>query len=155
MYQRILVAIDGSDISYLALDHAVQLAEHQKAQLRIVHVVELLGYAGSMADGAAFDPSQLWEALRDQGRQALSVAEARAHSAGVEAETVMLEGDDVSQRVAATVAEDAKQWAANLIVLGTHGRRGFHRILLGSVAETLVRMAPAPVLLVPAQSQIN
>lgn len=152
MYQRILVAIDGSDTSYLALDHAVQLAAHQQARLRIVHVVELFEYPLSMLDGSAFDPTPLWEALREDGRQALSVAGARARSAVVDAEIVMLESDDASQRVASSIVQDAQHWHADLIVLGTHGRRGFDRILLGSVAETLVRMAPAPVLPVRARA---
>ena len=65
----------------------------------------------------------------------------------------MLEGNDPSQRVASMVVKDSQQWDADLIVLGTHGRRGFDRIFLGSVAETLVRMAPAPVLLVRAKSK--
>ena len=148
MYARILVAIDGSDASYLALDHAVQLATDQRAKLRIVHVVELFRYAASIADGYAFDPTLLWEALREEGKHALSVAEARARSAGVVAETVMLEGDDPSQRVATSVVKDAQRWDADLIVLGTHGRRGVDRLFLGSVAETLVRIANTPVLLV-------
>jgi nucleotide-binding universal stress UspA family protein len=153
MYPRILVAIDGSDTSNLALEQAVQLAKDQRARLRIVHVVESVRYAVSMADGYPFDPTPLWEALREDGRQALLMAEAKARSAGVEAETVMLEGKDPSQRVASMVVKDAQHWDADLIVLGTHGRRGLDRIFLGSVAETLVRMAPTPVLLVRAKSK--
>lgn len=65
----------------------------------------------------------------------------------------MLDGDDPLQRVATLVAEDAERWDAELIVLGTHGRRGFDRIFLGSVAETVVRIAPAPVLLVRAKAR--
>jgi nucleotide-binding universal stress UspA family protein len=151
MYQRILIAVDGSDTSYLALDHAVQLAQHQQARLRIVHVVELFKNSLTMLDGAAFDATPLWQALREEGRQTLSVAEAKARSSEVESEIAMLEGDEASSHVATTIVKDAQGWAADLIVLGTHGRRGFNRILLGSVAETLVRMAPAPVLLVRAR----
>ena len=152
MYERILIAVDGSDTSNLALDHAVQLAQSQRARLRIVHVLELFKYPLTMLDGPAFDPTPLWEALRAEGRHALSVASAKARSAGVDSEIAMLEGNDPSLRVATTIAKDAQGWDADLIVLGTHGRSGFNRILLGSVAETLVRMAPAPVLLVRAPS---
>jgi nucleotide-binding universal stress UspA family protein len=80
---------------------------------------------------------------------------ATSYSAAVEAETVMLEGNDPSQRVASMVVKDAQHWDADLIVLGTHGRRGLDRIFLGSVAETLVRMAPTPVLLVRAKPALN
>ena len=148
MYQRILIAMDGSDTSYLALDHAVQLAQHQRARLRIVHVIELLPYHLSILDVPAFDPTPLREALREEGRRLLSVAEAKVRSVEVDSEIAMLEADDASLHVATTIVEDAQGWDADLIVLGTHGRRGFDRILLGSVAETLVRMAPTPVLLV-------
>ena len=153
MYPRILVAIDGSDTSNLALEQAVQLAEDQRARLRIVHVVDLFRYSASIADGYAFDPTPLWEALRAEGRHALLTAEAKARSAGVDVETAMLEGNDPAQRVASMVVKDAHQWDADLIVLGTHGRRGLDRIFLGSVAETLVRMAPTPVLLVRAKTR--
>lgn len=155
MYQRILVAIDGSDTSSLALDHAVQLAKDQRARVRIVHVLESFRYAASMAGGYPFDPTPLWEALREEGRKALLTAEAKAHGAGVEVETVMLEGDEASQRVASTVAKEAQHWDADLIVLGTHGRRGLDRLFVGSVAETLVRMAPTPVLLVREKTKTH
>ena len=152
MYQRILVAIDGSDSSFIALDHAVQLAMDQQARLQIVHVVELFRYPVSIAGGYAFDPTPLWNALRDEGRRALSVAEAKARTAGIKAETAMLEVDDPSQRVATVIVNDAQHWDANLIVLGTHGRRGFDRILIGSVAEAMIRVAHTPVLLVRANA---
>ena len=148
MYPRILVAIDGSATSNLALEQAVQLAKDQRARLRIVHVVDLFRYSAPIADGYAFDPTLLWETLREEGRQALSDAEAKARSAGVVAEAAILEGNDASQRVASLVVRDAQQWDADLIVLGTHGRRGVDRLFFGSVAETLVRIAPTPVLLV-------
>jgi nucleotide-binding universal stress UspA family protein len=155
MYQRIVVATDGSDTSNIAVDHAVQLAKDQRARLRIVHVVESIGYAVSMAGAYPFDPTPLWEALREGGRQALSTAEAKARSAGVEIETVLLEDKEPPERVASILAKDAQKWDADLIVLGTHGRRGVDRLFLGSVAETLVRMASTPVLLVRAKTKAH
>jgi len=153
MYQRIVVATDGSDTSNIAVEHAVQLAKDQRARLRIVHVVESIGYAVSMAGAYPFDPTPLWEALREDGRQALSTAEAKARSAGVETETALLEDKEPPERVASILAKDAQKWDADLIVLGTHGRRGVDRLFLGSVAETLVRMASTPVLLVRAKTK--
>lgn len=151
MYQRILAAVDGSDTSDLAVDHAVQLAKDQRARLRIVHVVESLRYTASMAGGYPFDPTPMWEALRESGHQALKKAQATAREAGVETETMLLEDQGLSERVATILLKEAQRWDADLVVLGTHGRRGFDRIFLGSVAETLVRMAPMPVLLVRAK----
>jgi nucleotide-binding universal stress UspA family protein len=155
MYQRIVVATDGSDTSNIAVEHAVQLAKDQRARLRIVHVIESIGYAVSMAGAYPFDPTPLWEALREGGRQALSTAEAKARSAGVEIETALLEDKEPPERVASILAKDAQKWDADLIVLGTHGRRGVDRLFLGSVAETLVRMASTPVLLVRAKTKAH
>lgn len=152
MYKRIVVATDGSDTSSIAVEHAVQLAKDQRARLRFVHVVESIGYAVSLAGAYPFDPTPLWEALREDGRKALATAEAKARSAGVDAETALLEDQEPPERVAAILAKDAQKWDADLIVLGTHGRRGFDRLLLGSVAQALIRMAPTPVLLVRAKT---
>jgi nucleotide-binding universal stress UspA family protein len=151
MYQRILVAVDGSDTSQLALEHALQLGKDQQARIRIVHAIESIHYLVSLSGGYPFDASGLLESLREEGQQVLSRAQAKARSAGVEAETVLLEEKASMDRTAAILVREAKRWDADLIVLGTHGRRGFDRVVLGSVAETLVRIAPLPVLLVRAK----
>jgi nucleotide-binding universal stress UspA family protein len=153
MYQRILVAIDGSETAQLALNHAVQLAKDQRARLRIAHVVEVLGltYTASMAGGYPFDATTVLESLRESASKLLQEAEAKARSADIEVETVLLEDDDPTARVASAISKEADRWEADLIVLGTHGRRGFDRLLLGSVAETLVRTATLPLLLVRGQ----
>ena len=153
MYQRILVAIDGSETSNIAIEHAVQLAKDQRARLRIVHVVESIGHAVSLAGAYPFDPTPLWEAMREDGRRALSVAEAKAVSAGIETETALVEDKEPPERVASILASDAQEWDADLLVVGTHGRRGIDRLLVGSVAETLGRIAPTPVLLVRAKAR--
>lgn len=150
MYRRILVAVDGSEPSQLALEHALELAKDQHARLRIAHAVESFHYLVS-AGGFPFDASELIQSLRQDGERVLSEAHARAARAGVEAETAMLEGRTTAERTAGIVIRDAKEWDADLIVLGTHGRRGFDRVLLGSVAESLVRTASLPVLLVRAK----
>jgi nucleotide-binding universal stress UspA family protein len=152
MYKRILLAYDGSDTAKLALEQAVRLAKDQQAQLRIATVVELMRYSLMTAGGYPFEPAQLWDALLEGGRKELEEAQANARSAGVEAETVLLEDKEPSQRVAGILVKEAQRWDADLIVLGTHGRRGFDRLFLGSVAETLMRMATTPVLLVRTKS---
>ena len=151
MYQRILVAVDGSETSRLALDHALHLAKDQRARLRIVHALESIHYLVSLAGGYLFDAGDLIESLRQEGKRVLENSQEAARAAGVESETALIEARQTMDRAAAIIVQDAKSWDADLIVLGTHGRRGFDRLVLGSVAEALVRIAPLPVLLVRAK----
>ena len=74
--------------------------------------------------------------------------QARAKKAGVGAESRLVEVEKYGERVVDAIVDEAKRWRADLIVIGTHGRRGVSHLLLGSVAEGVVRLAPAPVLLV-------
>ena len=86
--------------------------------------------------------------MRRTGQDLLHEGQARAERAGVRVDTVLLEG--MKTRLCDAVAEQARAWGAELIVIGTHGRRGAGRVLLGSDAEQIVRTAPVPVLLVRA-----
>jgi nucleotide-binding universal stress UspA family protein len=151
MYSRILVAVDGSDTAKRALDHALQLAREQRARLRIVHALESVHFLVSLAGGYPFDASALLDSMREDGKQVLDHAQAQASSAGVEAESALIEGEAPMDRTATIILQDALRWNADLIVIGTHGRRGFDRVVLGSVAEALVRIAHVPVLLVRAR----
>jgi nucleotide-binding universal stress UspA family protein len=144
MYQRILVPIDGSDTSGRALREAIKLADG-KTQLRLLHVVEEVYPLD--AEGYAFvDYAALRDVARASGERLLAKAVDEARQAGVAAETVLLEAEGA--RVASVIDKEALDWHAELIVIGTHGRSGFSRLLFGSVAEGVVRGASAPVLLV-------
>lgn len=148
MYRRILVALDGSDTARLALDHALQLARNQQARVRIVHALESVHFLVSMTGGYPFDAGALIDSMRADGKRALEEALVVAHKAGVEAETAIVEGENPADRTATILVQDALRWNADLIVIGTHGRRGIDRMVLGSVAEALVRIAHTPVLLI-------
>ena len=146
MYQRILVPIDGSATSERALQEAIKLAAG-KAQLRLVFVMEEVYLLD--AEGYAFiDYAALQEAVRHTGERALAQAAEIVRQSGVTAETALLEV--AGERVASVIDGEARRWSADLIVIGTHGRSGLSRLLLGSVAEGVVRGAPVPVLLVRA-----
>jgi nucleotide-binding universal stress UspA family protein len=151
MYSRILAATDGSETSELAIEQAARLAKDQGAQLRIVHAIEQSRLAFAAAGPVAVDLEAILEALRKSGQAALDRARAIAQRNGVQAETAIVGQDAVDDRVAIVLAEEARRWKADLIVLGTHGRRGINHLLMGSVAEALARIAPAHVLLVRAQ----
>jgi nucleotide-binding universal stress UspA family protein len=152
MYSRILAATDGSETSELAIEQAARLAKDQNAKLRIVHVIEQSRLAFAAAGPVAVDLEAILEALRKSGQAALERGRAIAQRNDVQADVAIVGDDAVDDRVAVVLADEARRWKADLIVLGTHGRRGINHLLMGSVAEAVARIAPAHVLLVRSQT---
>ena len=147
MYKRVLVAVDGSQTSAAALSEALALVRDRAGDLRIVHVIDSpYTYPEVWYGQVQTDLEALRRAWRKAGETVLDEALALARAGGVPAESAVLESG--GQRVAALVAEEAKRWGADLVVMGTHGRRGIEHLLLGSVAEGVARTAPTSVLLV-------
>jgi nucleotide-binding universal stress UspA family protein len=145
MYQRILVPVDGSPTSQLGLAEAIELAKLTGGQLRLLHMVDVLSIATGM--GTYPMPTvDFFAYMRESGQKILDEAREQAANQGVTTEVILNEVH--SGRLADLVVEQALAWPADLVVLGTHGRRGVGRILLGSDAEQIVRIAPVPVLLV-------
>lgn len=144
MYQQILVPVDGSRTATRGLEEALRLVAGLKAQLRIVHVVNELIVGGG--EQLYYDFPTVIESLRAQGKRVLEEAAALARSRGVEPQVELIEA--VGTRAAQFIADAAAKWPADLIVMGTHGRRGLGRWALGSDAETVLRLATMPVLLV-------
>lgn len=145
MYKNILVAVDGSETSERALNEALRLAKQWKSKLRIVHVVDEVSL-NQDTDLAAIGTIQ--QEQRDAARKILARARERAEQAGVAVEAKLLELDRLVLHVADIIAADAESWPADLVVVGSHGRRGVRRLFLGSVAEDVSRVATTPVLLV-------
>jgi nucleotide-binding universal stress UspA family protein len=145
MYQKILVPVDGSATSDLGLNEATKLAKLTGARVRLLHVVDVLSLAIA-GEGMVGTAGDVLAAVRESGRTILQRAEASVQSAALSVDTVLL--DNSAGRVAEIVADEAASWGADLIVLGTHGRRGVGRLILGSDAEQVLRLAPVPVLLV-------
>ena len=144
MYQRILVPVDGSHTSTLGLQEAIRIAIDQRARLRIIHVVDELVVAQNF-DGY-FNTGDLLDALRDAGKKAIQNALALARKHDLKAEASLFE--NLGGRISEVIVKEAKKWRADLIVMGTHGRRGVTRMVLGSDAEAILRTTPVPVLLV-------
>lgn len=146
MYERILVAVDGSPASARAVAHAIAITKAFDARLRILHVVDM----GWLALGPelAVDTHRLADARRTAGEKDLAVALEQARAAGVSAETALVETGAPGQRLAGQIVDEAQAWSADLIVLGTHGRGGAERLFLGSIAEGVARRSSVPVLLV-------
>jgi nucleotide-binding universal stress UspA family protein len=149
MYKRILVPVDGSPASVLCLKEAIKLAVAMKATLRLVHVVNEFIFAPAYATAQSYEA--LFESFRIGGQRVLEEAQAVVRAAGVEFQSDLIEM--VGERVSDLILAAAKTWQPDLIVMGTHGRRGMSRLLLGSDAETVLRSAPVPVLLVRVQPE--
>lgn len=147
MYQHILVPVDGSPTSRQGLAEAIRLAKLTGGRLRLVHVVDELSVAMAMGFSTGY-VGDWFEQLRALGRRLLDEAEAEVRKAGIEVDTVLHDG--FVSPVYELLAADAKAWPADLIVVGTHGRRGMQRMVIGSTAEQLARQAPVPLLLVRA-----
>ena len=144
MYRRILVPVDGSDTAKRGLDEAIKLAEALESELRIIHIVDDSALALNPEAGVAAAP--LVEDFAENGRQILEEARALATARGAVAGIVLHE--NFTGRVADLIVDEAKKWGADLIVMGTHGRRGIRRAVIGSDAQGVVQAATVPVLLV-------
>lgn len=142
MYKRILVPVDGSDTSNKALVAALQLAREGGGRVRLVHVLDPMAFI-STGYGPVVDLLQVGQ---EGAAKVLADALEMAKAAGVPADTRLL--DQAGGRIGEQVADEATAWEADLVAVGTHGRHGVSRVLLGSGAEQVLRLAPVPVLAV-------
>ena len=145
MYSRILVPLDGSKTASHALDTAIRLALDTGAELQVLYVIDLpiIAY-----DVPGYDPSIVRDAYIEEGRVIRADAEARMAQQGVKGTSRSVEVELPAEDVAQCIQHAADDWNADLIVMGTHGRRGVRRLVLGSVAERFLRFSTCPVLLV-------
>jgi nucleotide-binding universal stress UspA family protein len=143
MYSRILVPVDGSEASIGALNEAVQLAKEQGGELRLLHIVKapMLDYGFSAADSSRQD---VIAALSKIGKGILGNAETTVREQGLTPECLLIES--VAGSAAAVILDQARQWPANLIVMGSHPRGGPRAV--GSDTAEVLSGSPIPVLLV-------
>jgi nucleotide-binding universal stress UspA family protein len=147
MYKRIMVAVDESFMTNRVLDTAIDLAKGSGAQLAICHAVDETIFAHREVEMML--PNSVGKAeykMRLGAQGFLGKAAETARAAGVEVETKLIESEQ--KHVSDMLAEAAAEWKADLLVVGTHGRRGMERYFVGSVAERLVRKAETSLLLV-------
>lgn len=142
-YQRILVPTDGSDAAANAAAHAIDLAGLAEAELHVLHVVD----TGALA--STVDAEMLYGALEEAGRTAIEDLRERARAAGIEPVVGSLARGAPHRAILDYVDEHD----VDLLVMGTHGRTGLDRYLLGSVTEKVVRLSPVPVLTVSQRSK--
>lgn len=146
MYRKVLVPVDGSPASMRGLDEALKLAKKTGAEVRLIHVVDEFVLSSAYAPVANI--SDIFASLKKAGEALLAKAEGHANEAGVQVKTLLVEA--IGGRAADQIVQAAREFAADLIVMGTHGRRGIRRIVMGSDAELVVRNADIPVMLVRA-----
>lgn len=145
-YQRIYIAVDGSETANLALTEGIKLAKALNATIALGYVAEIA--AAVVGEDLTFGIEQYKKSIITLGEQLLEKKQALLAMEGLQAETRILELTQKNKRVAVSLLEDAKQWQADLVIIGTHGRRGISKFFLGSVAEETIRAAHIPILLV-------
>jgi len=149
MYGKILVPVDGSETSTRGLNEAIKIAKAQGSQLRLVHIVN--EYILDSTYSAGVFPQNLIDSLVKTGKSVLEAGESAAKKEGVKVDTVLIES--IGGVAADLILAQVKTWQPDLIVMGTHGRRGIIRLALGSDAEQVVRATTVPVMLVRSSSQ--
>jgi nucleotide-binding universal stress UspA family protein len=146
MYARILIATDGSDLADRALDHAVELAKLAGSEVTVVTVTEpaaVVGGGYATIGGTVVDPyPELIEAQAKSARELLEKAAKRAADKGVTVKTVLVDNSFAADGIVST----AEKLGAELIVMGSHGRRGLNRLLLGSQTNEVLAHTKIPVL---------
>jgi nucleotide-binding universal stress UspA family protein len=147
LYDSILIPTDGSDGVEQALEHAIDLAKNHDATLHTLYVVELTALP------AEFDPARVYDELEAEGRTAIGAVADRAEDADVPVEAYVASGPPHR-----AILDYVPDHDIDLIIMGTHGRTGLDRYLLGSVTEKVVRLSEVPVLTVrtgPGQSSAD
>lgn len=143
MFQHILVPIDGSSTSQVAVERAVELAKALGSRITVINVVDYYPFVGVGAD-YALGQSEYLSAATASAEQALAAAVGVVSAAGIAVDQEVIEGSVVHEGI----LESAKVRAADLIVMGSHGRHGIEKLLLGSVTQRVLAQATVPVLVV-------
>ena len=149
MYTKILVAIDGSDVGNGAFESALQLAKMENAELFALYVIE---YPKFYMPDAEYDPTPIYDALVAEGSLITRQAGDRLKQEGINGHAGVVDNFRIGNITAEQIQSTADAFHADLVVLGTHGRSGFKRLMLGSVAEAFIRISTRPVLLVPQKA---
>ena len=144
--QRILVPIDFTETSDRALDYAIELAQKVGASVTVMHAYELPIYG--FPDGALVATADVATRISQASQEALQAAVSKREGRGVALTTVLRDGVPWEE-----IASVGNELDADLIVVGTHGRRGLRRAILGSVAENVIRTSTRPVLTIHAPAE--
>jgi nucleotide-binding universal stress UspA family protein len=145
---HILVPTDFSEYADYALDYAIELAQKLQARLTLLHIIDTMPL-GVVEEGSMLPPSY-WLELETSLEQSMEASLKRLDDVGLQGETLIIHGVPFQ-----SIIDTAKDKEADLIVMGTHGRTGLTHVLMGSVAERVVRMAPCPVLVTRGKTETS
>ena len=140
LYKKILIATDGSEYTKNSIEYGVELAKNTQAKLHVIYVIDTAAFASIPMDAAW---ESMYELLKQEGDEATKYVAEKAESEGLEVERITVEGHPAEE-----IIKYAEKNSMNLIVMGTLGKSGLDRFLLGSVAEKVVRASKIPVLIV-------
>ena len=146
MYKRMVVAVDGSTTSGKALDEASKLAREMSSIILLLHVCEEMPIMWEPDGMNMILMQNSLKAVSDAGKALLEKHSRQLAEQGITVETKLVE--TYGGRIGSVISEEAQKWNADLLVVGTHGRKGIAHLLMGSVAEGVARAASIPVLLV-------
>jgi nucleotide-binding universal stress UspA family protein len=149
MYRHILVAVDGSKIAYQALEHAIRLAKLTHAKIFAIYVVD---YPSTFYESEIFSMELFHTEIVNEAKTVLDKVKSHLERSGIPSEVRIIDSGSVGKSIAAEIEDTVRALKIDLVVMGTHGRRGFQRLMLGSVAEAFIRRASVPVLLIPTHS---
>ncbi len=143
MYENILIPVDGSEVSDNAARQGFELASRLGSKVTLFYAVDISILTAPGAESAMANVNVMRASLKEQADSLMASMKETAAASGIEPETLVAEGN-----VSDEIVRAANEKGADLIVMGTHGRRGFNRLLIGSVAESVSRKAHCPVLLI-------
>ena len=152
MYKNIMVAIDDSDMATLALNEAMNLAYALHSKLYVIHVIDLSLPPSTDIAYVAVDFDKYIKTIKRNGEELLDKVKIMAKNIGVDVDTKLIENKNYGV-ISEKILESADNLAADLLVLCSHGRRGFRRFFIGSVTEETIRTTKIPVLIVHGNSK--
>lgn len=147
-YETILVPTDGSDCAAEAVEHALDLAEKYDATVHALFVVDTT-YPYADFEAPAINFEAIVQSMEKEGARVTDAVVTEADERGVAAEATVKRATSIHN----AILDYADDTDVDLIVMGTHGRRGLDRYLIGSVAEKVVRLADQPVLTVKSHEE--
>jgi nucleotide-binding universal stress UspA family protein len=146
--KHILVPTDFSEYADYALDYAIELAQKLQARLTLLHIIDTMPL-GVVEEGSMLPPSY-WQELETNLGQSMEASLNRLNDVGLQGESIIVHGVPFQ-----SIIDTAKDKGADLIVMGTHGRTGLTHVMMGSVAEKVVRMAPCPVVVTRGKMEVS